>query len=749
MLKLTTPIKTVLDPEFLASTDSFTERIIGNYMQIGTEISEVDLLHVMTEPPEIFVMDGGMTSLFNSTNVENTQIQKTKIINNLINRILVSADGYLSYQDNVYITNILHKLGIKDEKTFMKEVERLTTETKEQHETVKLYWEHLDELKELVNEFKEENETTINNQISELTKPVLYLHEEVNNRLQTAAIYHIMKSFFDYSESKRSITNESFRITEQGRLSREMLLERLREEVRNEPAYLTYRHENYYEGDEITDNQVTIEEVSSRVTSAVLLNVIDNIYENVYDRIDHTVNNWLSTENTYFGAAENTLYRIEQNTGYLQHLYEQSVKSDIDQSEYKEEINILNKLIDISNSLDVRLQQSLGGNIYDNDSFYENQSGDVIENIYKTDIEKVDITFNDISEITEENTTENINKDQFTEDVRKIYQQSIVRNQQFMRNLKNIIESEKQATSEKNVIERIQRESRLSLTNPEEFKRGYYEAERQAKERIERINEKAGQLLSPAQQYAHTLIKQYLMAPERFYNTDTISSDNVGLLLRDILKVEQASESSKEEQAKDNLQGAKGVEHSGNKGDATEIISEDKRLFTSANIIFDTTEHIEREFKDIHERYLNANAEAVVLNNEKNVFANITDRVVERWSERRERPYGPEVSYEDIKSSMVHRSKENIVNEEVIENIKEQISNLEQTNKTTIETLVNQEKENRTKVVSVTNDVVEENKDAITMIVNTSVKKQLDEISDKVYNKIERQLKNERRRRGM
>lgn len=749
MLKLTTPIKTVLDPEFLASTDSFTERIIGNYMQIGTEISEVDLLHVMTEPPEIFVMDGGMTSLFNSTNVENTQIQKTKIINNLINRILVSADGHLSYQDNVYITNILHKLGIKDEKTFMKEVERLTTETKEQHETVKLYWEHLDELKELVNEFKEENETTINNQISELTKPVLYLHEEVNNRLQTAAIYHIMKSFFDYSESKRSITNESFRITEQGRLSREMLLERLREEVRNEPAYLTYRHENYYEGDEITDNQVTIEEVSSRVTSAVLLNVIDNIYENVYDRIDHTVNNWLSTENTYFGAAENTLYRIEQNTGYLQYLYEQSVKSDIDQSEYKEEINILNKLIDISNSLDVRLQQSLGGNTYDNDSFYENQSGDVIENIYKTDIEKADITFNDISEITEENNTENINKDQFTEDVRKIYQQSIVRNQQFMRNLKNIIESEKQATSEKNVIERIQRESRLSLTNPEEFKRGYYEAERQAKERIERINEKAGQLLSPAQQYAHTLIKQYLMAPERFYNTDTISSDNVGLLLRDILKVEQANEGSKGEQTKDNLQGAKGVEHSGNKGDATEIISEDKRLFTSANIIFDTTEHIEREFKDIHERYLNANAEAVVLNNEKNVFENITDRVVERWSERRERPYGPEVSYEDIKSSMVHRSKENIVNEEVIENIKEQISNLEQTNKTTIETLVNQEKENRTKVVSVTNDVVEENKDAITMIVNTSVKKQLDEISDKVYNKIERQLKNERRRRGM
>lgn len=749
MLKLTTPIKTVLDPEFLASTDSFTERIIGNYMQIGTELTEVDLLHVMTEPPEIFVMDGGMTSLFNSTNVENTQIQKTKIINNLINRILVSADGHLSYQDNVYITNILHKLGIKDEKTFMKEVQRLTTETKEQHETVKLYWEHLDELKELVNEFKEENETTINNQISELTKPVLYLHEEVNSRLQTAAIYHIMKSFFDYSESKRSITNESFRITEQGRLSREMLLERLREEVRSEPAYLTYRHENYYEGDEITDNQVTIDEVSSRVTSAVLLNVIDNIYENVYDRIDHTVNNWLSTEATYFGAAENTLYRIEQNTGYLQYLYEQSVNTYMNQSEYKEEIDILNKLIDISNSIDVRLQQSLGGNTYNNDSYYENQSGDVIENIYKTDIEKADITFNDNSEITEENTTEIINKDKFTEDVRKIYQQSIVRNQQYMRNLKNIIESDKQAPSEKNVIERIQRESRLSLTNPEEFKRGYYEAQRQAKEHIERIHEKTEQLLSPVQQYAHNLIFHYLMAPERFYNTDIISADNMGLLLRDINEVEQASKGQNDGRVKEALKEKEGATPTTKRIENTEIINEDRRLFNSANIIFDTTEHIEREFKDIHERYLNADAEAVVLNNEKNVFANITDRVIERWSERRERPYGPEVSYEDIKSSMVHRSKENILNEEVIENIKEQISNLEQTNKTTIETLVNQEKENRTKVVSVTNDVVEENKEAITRIVNTSVRRQLDEISDKVYNKIERQLKNERQRRGM
>ena len=278
MLKLRTPIKTVLNPELISTGEAFSERIMGNYRQIGVELNPTDLLHVTNEPPEIFVMDGGMTNLFSSANVENTQIQKTKIINNVINRIVLSADGTLSYQDNVYITNVLHKLGIKDEKVFLSEAYRLFTETKEEHEAVNLYWENLESLQTLVREYKKEIRSETRTEEVAGEQPVLHLHEEINKRLQTAAIYRVLQNFYESATTPRVVTNELMMISEQSRLSREMLLTRLREEVRMEPAYLTYRHENYYEGDEIEGDEVTVESVSSRISSAVLLNLVDNIY---------------------------------------------------------------------------------------------------------------------------------------------------------------------------------------------------------------------------------------------------------------------------------------------------------------------------------------------------------------------------------------------------------------------------------------------------------------------------------------
>lgn len=750
MLTLRTPIKTVLDSEFLSSSNSFVERITGNYMLTGTEISDADLLHVVTEPPEIFVMDGGMTSLFNSTNIENTQIQKTKIINNLINRILISADGSLSYQDNVYITNILHKLGIRDEKTFMHQVHKLTKETKEMHEAVNLYWENLEELKELITEFRQENIKEVHNAIDSQKEPVLHLHEEVNNRLQTAAIYRVMQNFFDYSSSKRNITNESYRITEQGRLSREILLSKLREEVRQEKAYLTYRHENYYEGDEITENEISMEEVTERVTSAVLLNIIDNVYENVYDRIDHNVDNWISTEAAYYGAAENTLFRIEQNTSYLQYLYEQSLRYGDEKSEYTQEIEILNRLIDIRDSLDIRLQQSLGGNTYETNSFIENNSLDSDENIFNTDISRADINYLQNNEYEEENNNIHVEGDSFAKQVEKTYEQNIVRNQIYMQNLKNIIQENQPPKSEKTNIERMQEESRLSLTHPEEFIENFNRNEQKAKALNETIIRESEKLLSPQQQYAHTLIRQYLMAPERFYTSELISSDNLGLLLRDIREVELFEQASKEEKEGNSFDFSKSVDEKIKaEGLLPEKEPEETRLFKAVKTVFDTTEHVERQFKDFRDVYTDTVNDTVYVRAEKNVVETIRDRVIDRWLECREQASKPTFEYENIKTSMVHKSKENFVDEEVIESIQNKIQSLEQINKSTVETVINQEKENKTIISNITNNVVEDNSEAITKLVNSSVKKQLDEISDKVYNKIEKQLKNERQRRGL
>ncbi len=753
MLKLKTPIKTVLNPELISTGESFSERIMGNYRQIGVELNPTDLLHVTNEPPEIFVMDGGMTNLFSSANVENTQIQKTKIINNLINRIVLSADGKLSYQDNVYITNILHKLGIRDEKVFLTEAQKLFSETKEHHEAVRLYWENLESLQTLIREYKTENHTEVETREKAAEQPILHLHEEINKRLQTAAIYRVLQNFYESATTPSVLTNELMMISEQSRVSREILLTRLREEVRMEPAYLTYRHENYYEGDEINGDEVTVESVSSRISSAVLLSLVDNIYDSIYNRINHHQSNWLSTENTFYKSAENTLFRIEQNTAYLQYLYEQSQKYEENQTTYGDEVSILHRMMNIYESSDERLQQSLGGNTYITQAGDWVSSTEEVMNQYITENPPADMIHitnegdvNEISEVTNQATS-------LSELVDQTYQQSIVRNQQYMNALQKIMESGPKQESFEERSRRMQEESRLSLERPEEFLQEYREADEKAKETAERIFTETEKLLSPQQQVAHELIREYLRSPERFYHSEVISENNLGVMLYDIHIAESEGEGFGTKDAKGQGQGdtypasseesVKGGQVSQSTGDR------EKEVFSQVERIFENETLRERAFSDVTQQIQRNVGEQVILHRENQLVSQITNRVIERWHERRERPYGPEVSFEDVGISMVHRSKETIIDEDVIESMQQQIRRIETTQQNVTESTKINETENRTVINNIVNETLEHNTQAITDIVNTSVKKQLDEISDKVYGKIERQLKNEKRRRGM
>lgn len=753
MLTLKKPIKTVLNPDLTHSSDAFCERIMGNYQQLGVELNQTDLLHVTNEPPEIFVMDGGMTNLFSAKNVENTQIQKTKILNNFINRIVLSADAGLSYQDNVYVTNILHKLGIKDEKTFLSEVHRMFSETREHHEAVRLYWENLSLLQTLIREYKSEHTDEIRTEEKAVKEPVLHLHEEINQRLQTAAIYRVLQNYYENDVSPRVLTNEMMMISEQSRLSREILLQRLREEVRMEPAYLTYRHENYYEGDELSREEITVETVSNRISSAVLLNLIDNIYDSVYRRIDHHLTNWISTEATYYGAAENTLFRIEQNTAYLQYLYEQTKNYSESEENHRNEVSVLQQLLNYYQSSDMRLQQSLGGNTYNTDVTNLSAYSDDGTATYYTDASSAELVHitnegdagDEVSNITENHS--------FSEAVDNIYRQNIVRNQQYMNALAKIMEKDKPSESPADTARRMMEESRLSFEHPEEFLREYQKADEKAvKETRERIIE-SEKLLSPQQQVAHELIREYLKAPERFYHSEVISEGNLGLMLLDIKNAtvgEEAfgtSDGTPKKTGTEDADGRKETKKNINPYVAGEAESDTKFLTTER--IFENDLLRDRAFTGITEYVTQNLGEQVILHRENSMVNTITERIIERWHEKRQRPSGFEVTYEEAGMAMVHRSKETVLDEEVIESMQQQIRQIEHTQQSVTESTRVNETENRTVINNIVNETIEHNTQAITDIVNSSVKKQLDEISDRVYGKIERQLKNEKRRRGL
>jgi hypothetical protein len=820
MLTIKAPIETALRNDLTASGDAFCEKIRGNYLQLGSYVDEADLMHLVTQPPEIFLMNGGMTSVTENVGVENTQIRKVEIINNLVNRILVSADAELSYQDRVYITNILHQLGIRDERQFMHQVYRLTKQTKEQEETINLYWNNLEEIRSMVETYADNTSMTFRTDEEVFHQEVLHLHEEVNRRLQTASLYQILRNFYESREGEKTVTNAEFRITEQGRLAREILLNKLRETVRGEASPLVYRHENIYEGDENRIEDVTLQEVNERINSAVLLNLVDNLYENTYERLDHSVQNWISAEDTFYGAAENTLYRIEQNTAYLQFLHQEYRDQEENIELYRDETEMIKRLLNLYESSDVRIQQSLLGNTYENASVENREFTAIDESVHTREFTSAETTYLEEKAGDEIVNTEVKSGDQLQEKLYQTYQQNIARNQKYMKNLKTILEQNAPGPVTETPAERMMRDSRLALEHPEEFISRYEDAEKQENQRADVIFREREKLLPPEQQRANELIREYLLAPRNFYHSEMISRDNLGILLADILeaereenaerRVEEAKkagsfpETGKDEAVKSGesllpagkepvrhpvlMEGAARFETAsseyreavlqnlfpvfstklihirpgitveeiaGEVNKQVRVVAEeetkeaDTALRENLETVITRGTRSEREFTSVTDQTRILEENAFVFRKSREIVNGITDRVIYRWLEKQVLGPVERESFETEQISMVHRSRETSVDEETIENIRQEMQRLEEMNRTTTEKIENRETTEKTVINNTVYSTVEEETKDIQNIVNRSVRQQLDAITERVYGRIEKQLRNEQRRRGL
>lgn len=343
MLTIMTPLKTVLRDDLTGNTESFARRIMANYDQLGESISREDLFHLVTQPPEIFLMDGGANSYMSETQIHNTQMKKVEVINNLMNRILVSADGHLTYQDEVYITNVLHKLGIRDEKTFMDKVYNLTSETKNNARLIETYWNNLEELTQMISDYRSFERAGDTYETTEAVEEILHLHEDVFKRWMTGALYRIQNNFRMNTDASTYIDADSYRMTEEQRLSQRILLQRLQETVRGESVPLIYRHDNYYETAHGDMASVDTEAISEQIASAVLLSLVDNLYENIVNRSEAVTDRFYHTENAFYQAAEHVFERMEGNTTYIISTRQEADIIREETEQHLAQINLLNQ----------------------------------------------------------------------------------------------------------------------------------------------------------------------------------------------------------------------------------------------------------------------------------------------------------------------------------------------------------------------------------------------------------------------
>lgn len=676
MLTVKAPIELICNTSISPSHEAFYHRIIGNYEVMASGITGEDLLHVVTAPPEIYLGEGGMTSLTNNTQINSRQETKLEMINNLLNRIVLNEDVNLTYQDRVYITEVLSKLGVRNVQQFMNQVNQLKQETNDTQQLLSVYWSHLEELTEKVQEYQnlyeQEQRTTENVQQTER----LHLHEDIFNRLQTGAIYQILNNFYsEYNGSSWYVSGPELQITEQKRMAANILLNQLESVIQGEEVPLVYRHENYYETMDIENVRLDESFLNSQITSAVLLSLIDNLYLNRFEKSQHAYESWLSMENALYQTAENTILRLRTGMTDIYNMQDSREEISLHQQRYQQELSLVYQILrgDIPEEDGLLRESPLPEISWQNQTIHQNQP----EAAYLTQVEEEQLDL----------TLQQSDTELLQEEIFRINQQNIENYNRYRQILSRRQEQEEPPRRDNR--SRMRQESLMALTNLDGLLEEYREeAEKKQEQADIRVQELLKLLPEQTRQIYETLSQEQL-------NLETIRSDvkigrnNIGMLLHDIETVEQNRELTLRQ--------------------AWE----------------------EQQNEQVRE---------------------VSENVIERWNGQtalRETAGQSRIETVENDISLIHRSTENQLNEEMLQEL------LSQTRLLNRQTEVTQKEETSTQIVNRTVNHQEvhqrtlvEDTENINEMIREGVQRQINALSEQVYNKLEKRLQNERRRRG-
>ncbi|MDD2972855.1 MAG: hypothetical protein PHE02_12085 [Lachnospiraceae bacterium] len=358
MLTIREPLNLKSIKPICSTMNPFSEKIRNNYDLFQVKFEEEDLLHLVTQPPEIYLGEGSMTSLVQDTRISHTQNVKMEMMNNLVNRIMLMNEQDFTYQDTVFVENILQKSGISEVSVFLKQVQHLQEDTRQTNQLIDLYWNHFQTLQEVINEVKTNQEMKAGGADKDIEKTPrehtkensYYLHDAIFKRLQTGVIYQELKNYFTgFPGQEQQVQQRELLISENIRQSQNMILNKLQNMVQDEEQPVMYHRYNLYEESNPTIENQKHSTATYNLTSAVMLNLLDNIYEITCENLEHKVKNWYDVTHALQYAANNTLKRYEEfrtdheylnirNTDYMTYMNQAK----------KNEYTTLNKILQIS-----------------------------------------------------------------------------------------------------------------------------------------------------------------------------------------------------------------------------------------------------------------------------------------------------------------------------------------------------------------------------------------------------------------
>ncbi len=333
------------------TSDPFCERIFGEYELMRASFVPEELLYLVTSQPDVYYNEAPITNIVNDNRVANNQNIKMDVINNMINRLMFSGTVKPTYRDTVYVENVLRKLGITDVKQFLKQVNILESEDAATTKLLELYYSSVDELRTIADEAREEKKkqsgTKDKKDETEKKEQEPALYNEIFNRLDTALIYSELYNMYNpVSYDVRPVLPEQIGMAGDEKFSRNSLLSVFRNYVRNEQLPLTYRSYNVYEEGDYEGTVNNQKSVTNMISSAVLLNHLEKAYRIYSNRTAENKNEWFDYSRTFFGAGRDTFERIRERAsrGENVYIYDKNLL-EVSSEQKHSEVELLTRLV--------------------------------------------------------------------------------------------------------------------------------------------------------------------------------------------------------------------------------------------------------------------------------------------------------------------------------------------------------------------------------------------------------------------
>lgn len=361
MLTIHEPITLTANPSIVSVSDNFAQRIMGNYQMMASKMNLEEMIHFISVAPEIYLADGDMNSFINMKNSYTNQSENIQLINNVLNRILVSDTYQMMYQDKVFIENVLRKIGIEDVREFITQVTQMRQDVKSINKLIQAYQTDNSKLVQLEqyyeNRTKKSTDNTDSNEIE--NKEPLWIHQEILQRLMTENIYEKLDKYVSNNyQDINNILSRQMQISEQSLMVKNMQFNAITNNIKHDNSPLIYNRVNMYELGDITNIEEDSVSMTQNIVKAVLLNALNQIYSIKIKDLSDRKNVWYKLGNAIHQVTENTVKRYEtyHSNDYV---ISQKYTDDIENIDYAQNINISEADITTNNINQEILKQQL------------------------------------------------------------------------------------------------------------------------------------------------------------------------------------------------------------------------------------------------------------------------------------------------------------------------------------------------------------------------------------------------------